>query len=263
MYKKYGFVRVGCIVPKIKVADVAYNTEELILKIKEADELGVNVVLTPELSLTGYTCGDLFHQNTLIQECEKNLERLLLETKELDIVSIVGMPLRYRNKLYNTAVVIGKGKILGIVPKSYIPNHGEFSEIRWFKSGIDIKDSKINLCNQEVLFGTNLLFRDRENRDICFGIEIGEDLWSISPPSTNHALNGATIIFNPSANNEIVGRYEYRKNLVKGQSARCISAYCYASSGVNESSTDLVFSGHSMIVENGKVLKENERFKLI
>ena len=260
MYKKHGFVRVGCIVPKIKVADVTYNTDKLISKIKESAKLGVNVVLTPELSLTGYTCGDLFLQNTLIQECEKSLDRLLEETKELDIVSIIGMPIRYRNKLYNTAVVIEKGRIIGIVPKSYVPNYGEFSEKRWFASGIKIKEDKIKLCNQEVLFGTNLLFRDIENKDICLGIEIGADLWSVYPPSTAHTLNGATIIFNPSANNEIVGRYECRKNLVKGQSTRCISAYCYASSGVNESSTDLVFSGHSMIVENGKVLKENERF---
>lgn len=260
MYKKYGFVRIGCLVPNIKVADIIYNTDELIQKIKEMSKLGINIVLTPELALTGYTCGDLFHQSTLIKECEEDLEKILEETKELDTISIIGMPIKYKNKVYNTAVVISKGKILGIVPKSHIPNYDEFSEKRWFESGINIKNTKITICNQEVPFGTNLLFKDKENDEICFGIEIGEDLWNISPPSIKHSLNGATIILNPSANNEIIGRYEQRKNLVKLQSLRCNTAYCYTSSGINESSTDLVFSGHSMIAENGQILEENERF---
>lgn len=260
MYKKYGFIRIGCLVPNIKVADVIYNTNELIQKIKEMSKLGINIVLTPELTLTGYTCGDLFHQSTLIKECEENLEKILEETKELDTISIIGMPIKYKNKLYNSAIVISKGKILGIVPKIHIPNYEEFSEKRWFESGINIKNTKITICNQEVSFGTNLLFKDKENEEICFGIEIGEDLWNISPPSIKHSLNGATIILNPSANNEIIGRYEQRKNLVKLQSLKSNTAYCYTSSGINESSTDLVFSGHSMIAENGQILEENERF---
>ena len=260
MYKKFGYVRVGCLVPNLKVADTIHNTEELIKKIKEMSKQEINIILTPELSLTGYTCGDLFQQRTLIEECEENLKKLLEETKELDTISVIGMPIKYRNKLYNTAVVISKGQILGIVPKSHIPNYEEYSEKRWFESGINIMNTKLTICNQEVPFGTNLLFKDKENDEICFGIEIGEDLWNITPPSTKHSLNGATIILNPSANNEIIGRYEERKNLVKLQSLRCNTAYCYTSSGINESSTDLVFSGHSMIAENGKLLEENERF---
>ena len=263
MFKEFGFVRVGALVPELKVADPLYNTDELVKEIRKASEKDINIVLTPELSLTGYTCADLFHQNTLIKDSEKCLERLLEETKDVDIISILGLPIKYENKLYNAAAVIQKGEILGIVPKCYIPNYGEFYEQRWFASGLDIENTKLNLCGRKVPFGKNLLFRDKENADICFGIEICEDLWAPIPPSTNHTLNGATIIFNLSASNEVVGKYEYRKGLVQNQAARTISAYCYASSGINESSTDLVFSGHAMIVENGSVLKENNRFELM
>ena len=261
MYKEYGFVRIGALVPELKVADVMYNSEQLIKEIRKASSSDINILVTPELSLTGYTCADLFHQNILIKESEDGLRKVIEETKDLDIVSIIGLPIKHENKLYNVAVVIQSGEILGVVPKCYIPNYSEFYEQRWFRSGFDIKNNEINLCGRIVPINRNLLFRDRENKDICFGIEIGEDLWSPNPPSTNLALGGATIIFNPSSSNEIVGRCEYRKNLVKNQSARTISCYCYTSSGVNESSTDLVFSGHAVIVENGSILKENKRFE--
>ena len=260
--KEYGFIRIGTITPKLKVADVEFNTNELIKEIKNATTNKVSIVLTPELSLTGYTCADLFQQNILLEECINNLNKLLEETKNLDIISIIGMPIKHENKLYNTAVVIKEGKILGLIPKSYIPNYKEFYEQRWFASGFELQKNEITLCNQTVPISTNLLFKDSENEDICFGIEICEDLWSPYPPSTNHALNGATIIFNPSASNEIVGKYDYRKNLIKNQSAKTISAYCYASSGINESTTDLVFSGHCLIAENGTILKENKRFTI-
>lgn len=262
MYKKYGFVRVGTIVPKLKVADIGYNTNELLKEIKKANQKKVNIVVTPELSLTGYTCADLFHQDIVLEDCKIGLKKILNETKNLELISIIGMPLVHENKLYNVAVVIQKGHILGIVPKTYIPNYSEFYEQRWFTSSLDIQNHEITLANQTVPIHTNLLFQDEENSDITFGIEICEDLWSPYPPSTAHALNGATILFNLSASNEIIGKYDYRKNLVKTQSAKTISAYCYASSGIHESTTDLVFSGHAIIAENGTILKENERFQL-
>lgn len=260
MYKEHGFVRVGAIVPKLEVADVDFNTDELIKEIKKANENNVSIVVTPELSLTGYTCADLFYQEVILEDSIRGLEKILIETSDLDIISILGMPLKYQNKIYNVGVIIQSGKILGIVPKSYIPNYSEFYEERWFTSGMFLENMEIELCNQMVPIGANLLFRDINNADICFGIEICEDLWSPYPPSTRHALNGATIIFNLSASNEVVGKYDYRKSLIKEQSARTISAYCYASSGVNESTTDLVFSGQAMIAEDGSILKENERF---
>lgn len=261
MYKEYGFVRVGSIVPNLKVADVAYNKTELLKEIDKAASLGVSVILTPELSLTGYTCADLFQQRVLLEGCQRSLKELLQETATLDSVIVVGMPVRQDNKLYNAAVVLQKGNILGVVPKGYLPNHSEFAEKRWFASGFDLANQKVKLCGQNVPMATNLLFRDRENEDICLGIEIGADLWSPCPPSINHTLNGATIILNPAASSELVGQYDYRCFLVKGQSSRTISAYCYASSGVNESTTDLVFSGHALIAENGSLLKENKRFE--
>ena len=176
--KEYGFIRIGTITPKLKVADVEFNTNELIKEIKNATTNKVSIVLTPELSLTGYTCADLFQQNILLEECINNLNRLLEETKNLDIISIIGIPIKHENKLYNTAVVINKGKILGIIPKSYIPNYKEFYEQRWFASAFELQKNEINLCNQTVPISTNLLFKDSENEDICFGIEICEDLWS-------------------------------------------------------------------------------------
>jgi len=262
MYKEYGFVRVGCAVVKLKVGDVYYNTQNLITEIKKANDNNINILLTPELSITGYTCADLFHQSPIIEESKKCLENILQETKNMNIISIVGMPLCHENKLYNTAVVIQYGRILGVIPKGYLPNYKEFYEQRWFESGFNLRRKEIKLCNQTVPFDMNLLFQDKEKEEICFAIEICEDLLAPNPPSTSHALNGATILLNPSASNEIIGKYEYQKSLIQNQSARTISAYCYASSGVHESTTDLVFSGHAMITESGHILKENNRFDL-
>ncbi len=258
--KEYGYIRVGACVPKIKVADVEFNKNEIIEKIKDADNQNIQILTFPELSLTGYTCNDLFLQDVLLNNALDALKEIKEFTKNVNQIIIIGMPLRAENQIFNVAVVLQKGEILGVVPKTYIPNYSEFYEKRWFSSSVNIKENQVNLFGKNIPFGNNVLFADKDDKDFCFGIEICEDLWSVYPPSTNHAINGATIIFNLSASNEIVGKYQYRKDLVKNQSAKTISAYVYASSGVNESSSDVVFSGHAMIAENGSILKENERF---
>ena len=260
--KEYGFVRVGAIVNKLVLASPVDNAKEIVKMIKKADKEGVSIVTTPELALTGYTCGDLFLQDELLDETEKSLSIILEKTKDLDIISIIGMPLRCNNQLLNTAVVIEKGNIIGIVPKTYIPNYSEFYEKRWFTSSFDLRVSEVKLLGQVVPISTKLLFRDNKYREVSFAIEICEDLWSVFPPSNNHALNGASIIFNLSSSNEIVGKDSYRRNLVSIESAKTISGYVYASSGIMESTSDLVFGGGSLIYENGKLLKSNKRFEL-
>ena len=259
---EYGFVRVGAIVNKLVLASPMDNAKEIVKMIRKADKEGVSIVTTPELALTGYTCGDLFLQDELLEMSEDALRLILDETKDLDIISIIGMPLRCNNQLLNTAIVIEKGNIIGIVPKSYIPNYSEFYEKRWFTSSFDLRVSEVKLLNQVVPISTNLLLRVNKYRDVTFAIEICEDLWSVFPPSNNHALNGASIIFNLSSSNEIVGKDSYRRNLVSMQSAKTISGYVYASSGIMESTSDLVFGGASLIYENGKLLKSNKRFEL-
>ena len=259
---EYGFVRVGAIVNKLVLASPVDNAKEIVKMIRKSDKEGVSIVTTPELALTGYTCGDLFLQDELLDETEKALSIILKDTKDLDIISIIGMPLRCNNQLLNTAVVIEKGNIIGIVPKSYIPNYSEFYEKRWFTSSFDLRVSEVKLLDQVVPISTKLLFRDNKYREVIFAIEICEDLWSVFPPSNNHALNGASIIFNLSSSNEIVGKDSYRRNLVSMQSAKTISGYVYASSGIMESTSDLVFGGGSLIYENGKLLKSNKRFEL-
>ncbi len=260
MNKEYGYVRVGALVPELKVGNVNFNVEEIIKNIKLMDQEGVSIIATPELSITGYTCADLFFQDVLLKDTIDGLKRILEETKDLNIISIIGMPLKCDNQLFNVATVINKGKILGIVPKTYIPNYNEFYEKRWFRTSHSLISKNIKLLNHDVPIGVDLLFRDINNNDMTFGIEICEDLWSPKPPSTDAALAGATIIFNLSASNEIIGKKEYRRNLISGQSAKSVCSYIYTSSGVNESSTDLVFGGYAGIYENGSCLKENERF---
>ena len=260
--KEYGFIRVGAIVNKLSLANPMKNAEEIIKEIKKAVKLGVSIVTTPELSLTGYTCGDLFLQDQLLVDSENALQKVLEETKSLDIISILGMPIRHDNQIFNCAVVIQKGKILGIVPKTYIPNYQEFYEARWFSSSRDLKTNEIEILGQVVPISTKLLFQDKELKDITFGIDICEDLWTVSPPSDNHALAGATIIFNLSSSNELIGKQEYRKSLVASQSTRTISAYVYVSSGIMESTSDVLFGGASMIYENGSMLAMNQRFEI-
>ncbi|MDY2908827.1 MAG: NAD(+) synthase [Candidatus Faecimonas sp.] len=260
--KEFGFIRVGAIVNKLVLANPLENAKEIIKEIKNANKLGVSIVVTPELSLTGYTCGDLFLQDKLLNDSEKALEEVLEQTKNIDIISILGMPIKHDNQLFNCAIVISKGKILGIIPKTYIPNYQEFYEARWFSSSKDLKSYNIEILGQTVPITTNILFQDKSLKEASFAIEICEDLWTVNPPSNNHALAGATMIFNLSSSNELIGKQEYRKSLVSSQSARTISAYIYTSSGIMESTSDILFGGASMIYENGSKLAENKRFEI-
>lgn len=260
--KELGFIRVGAIVNKLALANPLKNAEVIIKEIKKAETLGISIVTTPELSLTGYTCGDLFFQEQLLSDSIKALEKVLNETKDINIISILGMPLRHDNQLFNCGVVITEGKILGVIPKTYIPNYQEFYEARWFSSSKELITKEIEILGQLVPISTNILFQDKTLKEATFGIEICEDLWTVNPPSNNHALAGATMIFNLSSSNELIGKQEYRKSLISSQSARTISAYIYASSGVMESTSDILFGGASMIYENGSKLAENKRFEL-
>ena len=221
----------------------------------EAAERGASIVVFPELSITGYTCGDLFLQSRLLEAGDEALAQLLVTP--YPIVSIVGMPIYYKNNLYNCAVVIANGKIQGIVPKSYIPNYSEFYESRWFTEGRDIRNTEITICGERVRFGADLLFKVHGVR---FGVEICEDLWVPAPPSSDMALAGATLIFNLSATPEILGKHKYLRSLIKQQSARTICGYVYSSAGVGESSTDLVFTGNGIIAENGTIITARDRF---
>lgn len=256
----YGFVRVGAAIPALKVANCEYNTRQMLASIQEAEGKGVQILVFPELSITAYTCGDLFHQQRLLQEALVQLKNIMDGTSGSDITAIIGMPLYMDNQLFNCGVVVQRGKILGVVPKTYIPGYSEFYEERWFSSGARAKSTYISLLGQQVPFGVDLLFEDTEMTGMCFGIEICEDLWVPIPPSSYQALGGATVVFNLSASNEVIGKYEYRRELIRQQSGKCMAAYVYASCGINESSTDVVFGGQSAIAENGGILAESERF---
>ena len=258
---KYGYLKVAASVPELKVANVTFNTEEIIKEIKTLAKEKVKIVTFPELSITGYTCADLFFQQILLDESLKGLEKIVKETKDLDIISIVGLPMYVDNNLLNVAAVLSQGKVLGIIPKTYIPNYGEFYEKRWFSSSLTLKTKEINLFGNNVLIGKDLIFVDKNNREVAFGVEICEDLWRVKNPSNDAVLNGATIIFNLSASNEVIGKYEYRKNLIKMTSAKLECAYVYASTGINESTTDLAFPGFATIYELGTSLGETPRFE--
>ena len=258
---KYGYLKVAASVPELKVANVTFNTEEIIKEINTLAKEKVKIVTFPELSITGYTCADLFYQQILLDEALKGLEKIVNETKNLDIISIVGLPMYVDNNLLNVAAVVSEGKVLGIIPKTYIPNYGEFYEKRWFSSSLTLKTKEINLFSDKVLIGTDLIFVDKNNHEVAFGVEICEDLWRVKSPSNDAVLNGATIIFNLSASNEVIGKYEYRKNLIKMTSAKLECAYVYASTGINESTTDLAFPGFATIYELGTSLGETPRFE--
>lgn len=258
--KENGFVRVGALVNKLSLGNVIENAKEISRQIKKAYEAGVEIIVTPELSLTGYTCGDMFLQDKLVKDSIIGLEYVLSETKSLNIISIIGMPISTNNALFNCGLVINRGKLLGIIPKTYIPNYKEFYECRWFSSSLNLNINEIELLGQKVPIGCDLLFQDRKNPNITFAIEICEDLWTVTPPSNDYAKSGATIIFNLSSSNELIGKHNYRKNLISSQSSKTISAYIYASSGMLESTSDIIFGGASLIYENGTLLKEGERF---
>jgi NAD+ synthase (glutamine-hydrolysing) len=258
--ENYGFIKTAVACPKLAVANVEYNISEIEKMIKDADKNNSALIVFPELCITGYTCQDLFNQKALIDKSKEGLEKLLKNTSQTQIIAALGMPVELDGRLYNAAVIIQSGKILGFVPKKHIPNYREFYEKRWFSSGSMVNDQikKISFLNDTVPFG-NLIFREKKNK-FSFGVEICEDVWAAIPPSSYLSLSGANIILNLSASNEVVAKEEYRRQLVLQQSARCICGYLYASSGVYESTTDVVFSGHCMIAENGVSLKESERF---
>ncbi len=256
----YGFYRIAASVPKVEIANPNKNIEEIINILKQEDKNESSIVLFPELCITGYTAGDLFLNQNLLDSQNKALKKLLEKSKEISAITILGIVVSFEHRLFNCAAVIHKGKILGVVPKSYLPNKNEFYEKRYFQSGIRIKSKTLKIFEQEIPFGVDLLFSD-EN-DMTFGIEVCEDLWSILPPSNQMAINGANMIFNLSASNELVGKSSYRKELVKTQSARLVCAYIYSSSGVGESSSDTIFGGDALICEYGSVLAKSERFSL-
>lgn len=256
---KYGFVKVAAAVPRVKVADCNYNTEQIENLIAQAEGQGVEVICFPELSVTSYTCQDLFHQQLLLEEAETSLLKLVEFCRSLNIIAIVGAPLSFKGMLLNVAVIIHKGKILGVVPKTYLPNYNEFYEHRWFASGASLENTKLKFCGQNVLVGTHLLF---EATHFTFGVEICEDLWSVVPPSSKLALAGAEIIFNLSASNDIVGKSRYVEILVEGQSARALAGYVYSGCGFGESTQDLVFAGRAYIAENGHILSSLQRFQM-
>ena len=260
MLNELGYVRVGAVVPSLKVADVKYNCQEIVKMVKESYKNNVQVLSFPELCLTGYTCQDLFFNVDLLKQVEKNISYICEDTKELDIIFIVGAPIMADNKLYNTAIVIKNGQILGIVPKKHLPNSNEFYEKRWFTPASEQSPTEITINGKQVPFGDDLLFVEN-NLNFTFGVEICEDLWAVKPQSDDLALNGAQIIFNLSASNDLVAKNEYRYDLVKVQSAKLLCGYVYASAGVNESTTDLVYGGDCMIFENGKCLVQNANYQ--
>ena len=256
----YGYYRVAAAVNKTTVANPQKNAKEILSLIEEAYQKEVSVVVFPELTLTGYTASDLFLNQTLLGAQNESLENILNNIKSIDIIVILGIALLDTDRLYNCAAVLQQGKILGIVPKSYLPNNKEFYEKRQFVSGRDIVRTTTELFGEEIPFGVDLLFTDK--KEMTFGVEICEDLWAVTPPSNHMASNGANLLFNLSASNELIGKHEYREELVRTQSARCMAAYVYASAGVGESTTDTVYGGHALISEYGSTLAQNERFSL-
>ncbi|MBQ9640257.1 MAG: NAD(+) synthase [Bacteroidaceae bacterium] len=255
----YGFVKVATAIPSLQVADVTYNERQIESLVVQAEGKGAEIICLPELSLCGYTCADLFGQQLLIDGCESALFQLLDITRSLRIIAIVGMPVQVGGLLFNTAVVVQGGKILGIVPKTYLPNYKEFYEKRWFAPATALTQQECHLCGQAVPIGSNLLFH---SAGCCFGIELCEDLWAPVPPSTRHTLAGAEIIFNLSATNELICKHQYLTTLIAQQSARCLCGYVYASCGYGESTQDLVFAGNALIYENGTCLARSQRFSL-
>lgn len=255
---EYGYVRCAAASLKMEVANPRWNEQEMEHVIAEAVSNGVAILVLPECAMTGYTCADLFFQKTLLEETEHQIAKLkkFLEGKE--IIVAVGAPIQIENKLYNMGIVLQNGHILGMVPKTYLPNYNEFYEQRWFASSTDLKETEIEFLGEIVPVGKDLLFG---NQNTYFALEICEDLWSVTPPSDTYALNGATILLNLSASNETIGKKEYRENLIKMHSAKQISAYVYASSGPLESTTDILFSGATLIYENGSKLAEGKRFQ--
>ena len=257
---KDGFLKAAALSPALRVADCAYNAGQIAEAMQACAGRGIKLAVFPELALTGYTCGDLFFQQALQQAALQGLAQILQASKGLDLIALVGLPVAVNGKLYNCAAVVCGGRLLGLVPKTCLPNYGEFYEKRHFAPG-DKKVRTVTVCGQQVPFGTQLLFQCRQMPAFVLGVELCEDLWSALPPSTFHALAGATVIANLSASDETVGKAEYRRALVANQSARLLCCYLYASAGHGESTQDMVFAGHDLVAENGVLLAETEPFK--
>lgn len=257
---KFGYFRVAAVSPLVRPADIDHNVSEILQCIKSCASMGVQLAVFPELSVTGYTCADLFGQELLLKKAVEALETIAKDSKEYKIVAIVGAPIICNGRLFNCAVVISNGKILGIVPKSHIPNYGEFYERRWFASALELQsDIELQIGSRNVMFGTHQLF---ELDGVRFGIEICEDLWVPNPPSSRLCMAGADVILNLSASPELIGKHKYLLELISAQSARCRCGYVYASAGTGESSTDLAFCGKAIVAENGVILAESKRFEL-
>lgn len=256
----HDFARVAVATPRCRVADPAYNATESIALARQAQQQGAALAAFPELGLSAYTCDDLFHQRALLDACEAALQQVVAESAQLDIVMVVGMPVRVEHLLFNCAVVVAGGRIHGVVPKTFLPNYGEFYEARQFSSADCAIAGEVTLCGQSARFGAALLFELAEQPLFRFHVELCEDVWVPIPPSSFAALAGATVLVNLSASNALVGKASYRHQLVAQQSARCLSAYLYTSAGYGESTTDLAWDGQSLIYENGELLAESERF---
>jgi NAD+ synthase (glutamine-hydrolysing) len=258
----HGFLRVAAACPPVHVGDPDANATEILRAATEARAQGVQVLVLPELALTGYTCGDLFFSlSTLVAGAERALGRLLAQTASHPMLMVVGLPLAAEGKLFNVAALCQSGRVLGVVPKSYLPGYREYYEERWFSTARDAREDHARLLGRDVPFGTDLLLTVPDEPGLCLAAEICEDLWMPVPPSSQHAVAGATVLLCPSASNELVMKAEYRRELVKVQSGRTVAAYVYANCGVHESTTDLVFGGQLLIAENGTLLAEGERFR--
>jgi len=257
----FGLCRIGVASPELRVADVRFNGARIEECMRRARRQGAQLLLLPELALTGYSCGDLFYQPLLIEAAAREVWRLAGLTAELGLATVVGLPVAQQGRQYNAAALLAGGAVCGVVPKTALPGSQEFYEERWFSSARELRESELLLGDVPVPFGADLLFAAEDQPACLVGIEICEDLWSVRPPSFSQAAAGATLLLNLSASPETLGKEAYRRELVRSQSARCLAAYAYASAGPGESSTDLVYSGHSLIAENGLVLEETERFE--
>src|SRR3984885_665801 len=257
----HDLVRLAVAIPAVRVADPAFNGEQTLTLIRRAADRKVALVLFPELGLSAYTCDDLFQQRVVLDGCVAALEKIIEATRQMPIVSVIGLPLEVGNLLFNCAAVISRGRILGVIPKTYLPGYREFYETRQFTSGLAAREDQIDLAGQTAIpFGSNIVFRCDKQRDFVFHVEICEDLWVPIPPSSYAALAGATVLLNLSASNITVGKAGYRRELVTGQAARCLAAYLYSAAGAGESTTDLAWDGHALICENGNLLAESQRY---
>lgn len=259
---RYGFLRVACAVPNLHLADCQHNAHRTVELLGQAEESGVSLVVFPEMGLTGYTCNDLYFQHTLLRGATDALERVLEATAmRFNGIALIGLPLVLDDQIFNCAAVLQGGKVLGVIPKAYLPNYKEFYDARFFAPAASATSKSIRLFGKEIPFGTDLLFHSDVEPRFVLGVEICEDLWGPVPPSSLQAAHGATVLANLSASNEAIGKANYRRQLVGNQSARCIAGYLYSAAGIGESTTDIVFGGHCLIAENGVLLAESERFK--